>query len=252
MPIRFSSAVLIVCCTPALASVSVAAEKQTSPDLEQAARLIVEATNSFRLEQDRPKLKTSPKLEATARDFAAFMAQTDKYGHDADGSHPDDRVKKHEYEFCIVGENIAYEFNSEGFTTEELARRFVTGWENSPPHRKNMLEADLLELGVAVAHSEKSGKYYAVQVFGRPRSASIAFEIVNQSGVKATYEFDDRTETLDPGFTRGYEVCKPVTLKFTWTPAQGHAQSFHPAKGDRYVISRRSGKLSVRKRAAGR
>lgn len=225
---------------------------QRTPDLEQAARLVVEGTNSFRLEQDRPRLKTSPQLEATARDFAAFMARTDKYGHDADGSHPDDRVKKHGYEYCVVGENIAYEFNSEGFATEELAKKFVEGWQESPPHRKNMLDADLLELGVAVAHSEKSGKYYAVQLFGRPRSASIAFEIVNQSGVKITFALDDKTETLAPGFTRGYEVCKPVALKFPWTAAQGHAQTFHPAKGDRYLITRRSGKLSVRKRAARR
>ena len=113
-----------------------------APDLAEAARLIVEETNRFRQEQDRPELKTSPRLEATARDFAAFMARTDKYGHDADGSHPDARVTKHGYEYCIVGENIAFEFNSEGFATEELAGKFFEGWMNSPPHRKNLLDAE--------------------------------------------------------------------------------------------------------------
>ena len=243
---------LVVCTASPPGSDRAAAAARKTPDLEQAARLIIESTNSFRLERDRPKLETSPKLEATARDFAAFMARTDKYGHDADGSHADDRVKKHGYEYCIVGENIAYEFNSAGFATEELAKKFVEGWKNSPPHRKNMLDADMLELGVAVAHSGKSDKYYAVQVFGRPRSASIMFEVVNQSRVKITYDLDDKPETIEPGFTRGYEVCRPVVLKFSWTKAQGHPRTFHPEQGDRYLITRRGGKLSVRKRAVRR
>lgn len=38
--------------------------------------------------------------------------------------------------YCIVSENIAHQYNSLGFTTEELAEQFVQGWKNSPGHRK--------------------------------------------------------------------------------------------------------------------
>jgi uncharacterized protein YkwD len=220
------------------------------PDLGKTARIIVEGTNSFRRDQGRAELKTSPRLEATARDFAAFMARTDKYGHDADGNHPEDRVKKHDYDYCIVAENIAYEFNSNGFTTADLAKRFVEGWKKSPGHRRNMVDADLTDLGVAVSHSDTSGKYYAVQVLGRPKSAEIEFRLINESGVKIKYHLDDEAETLEPGFTRGYKVCRPTTLKFAWTSAEGQSQSFTPARGDRFFITRKNGKLSVRKRTA--
>jgi uncharacterized protein YkwD len=225
------------------------ASVQKAPDLDAAAKLIVEQANTFRRSEDRLALKTSPRLEATAREFAAFMARTDKYGHDADGRQPDGRVKEHGYEFCIIAENIAYQFNSEGFATAELAGHFVDGWKQSLAHRKNLLDPDLTETGAAVAHSQNSGKYYAVQVFGRPRSATISFQIVNQSGMKLQYRLDDQAEELEPGFTRTFEVCKAPKLSFPEATADGQALSFRPGARDRFLASRRNGKLSVRKRA---
>jgi uncharacterized protein YkwD len=223
-----------------------------SPDLDQAARLIIEQTNGFRRDEKRLPLKTSPPLEATARDFAAFMARTDKYAHDADGNHPEDRVKQHGYEYCIVAENIAYEFNSGGFETAELARKLMEGWKNSPGHRKNLLHPDLMELGVALAHSEHSGKYYAVQVFGRPKSAEITFQIVNNSGAKISYKLDGESEILEPRLRRTLQVCSPLTLSFPATAEGGLPQSFRPAKGDQFLVTQKNGKLSVRKQSRDR
>ena len=145
------------------------------PEVGVVTRLIMEGTNEFRKEEGRAELKSQPQLVATARDFADFLARTDKFSHEADGSDPSERAKKHDYDPCIVAENIAYEYNSAGFESDELARRFIEGWKKSPGHRKNMLDPDLLEAGMAVAQSKESGKYYAVQVFGRPRSAAIEF-----------------------------------------------------------------------------
>jgi len=39
-----------------------------------------------------------------------------------------------------------------------------------------MLDPDVTEIGVAIAQSEESQYFYAVQVFGRPKSLSIAFQ----------------------------------------------------------------------------
>ena len=99
-------------------------------------------------------MAVNPDLTDAARDFAAYMARTSRYGHTADGSRPADRAASHGYEYCVIAENIAYAFNSDGYTTEELGKTFVEGWKHSPGHRRNMLDPDVAETGVAVARSE--------------------------------------------------------------------------------------------------
>ncbi len=223
-----------------------------TPDLDETTRLLVEGTNSFRKQEHQPELKESSRLAKTARDFAAFMARTDKYGHEADGSQPAERVKKHGYEYCVVAENIAYEFSSEGFTTDELARGFLDGWKKSPGHRKNMLDPEVMEVGMAVAHSEQSDRYYAVQVFARPRSVAFSFEIVNESGLTIEYQLGDEALTLEPRYTRTHEVCIPAALKFAWKEAEGKPETFQPGRGDRFVVTREQGKFRVSRQAPGK
>jgi uncharacterized protein YkwD len=132
-----------------------------SIDLPLAEKLVVNLTNEFRTREGRGTLILAPKLDETAQDFAEFMARTDKYGHAADGKQPAARAKQHGYDPCIVAENIAYQYRSAGFSTQELAHGFVQGWMDSPGHRKNMLDADVTETAVAIAQSGKSGYYYA-------------------------------------------------------------------------------------------
>jgi uncharacterized protein YkwD len=141
------------------------------PDLDAVEQLIVEATNEFRRGEGLRTVTTSPVLARTVRDFADFIARTDRYGHEADGKQPSDRARAHGYDYCLVSENIAYQYNSAGFRTAALARDFVEGWKQSPQHRKNMLEPDAVDTAVAVARSDRSGKYYAVQMFGRAKSS---------------------------------------------------------------------------------
>ena len=101
------------------------------------------------------------------------MAATDMYGHEADGRQPWDRVRTQGYDYCEVAENIAYAWRTNGFSPEQLVNEFVQGWEHSPEHRKNMLNPDLTEIGVAVARSPDTGLYYAVQISaGRGRCGS--------------------------------------------------------------------------------
>lgn len=216
-----------------------------TPDLGDVTRLIMESTNSFRKQASRGELKSQPQLVATARDFAGFLARNDKFSHEADGSDPRERAKKHEYDPCIVAENIAHEYNSSGFDSDDLARRFIDGWKQSPGHRKNMLDPDLLEVGMAVAQSKKSSKYYAVQVFGRPRSAAIVFSVANESNAKIEYRLGDEKLTLEPRFTRTFEMCAASELRFAWTPAEGKPGSFQPVHGDRFIVRRKNGKFLV-------
>src|SRR5438067_432234 len=92
-----------------------------APDLAQVVDLIVRRTNEFRKQERRQPVKSEAKLTATAQYFAEYMARTGEYGHTADGNQPGGRAKKHDYAYCVIAENIAYEYNSAGFSTDNLA-----------------------------------------------------------------------------------------------------------------------------------
>ncbi|HVE90144.1 MAG TPA: CAP domain-containing protein, partial [Burkholderiaceae bacterium] len=120
-------------------------------DTAEAARRIVALTNAFRRGESLPPTGPAPQLTSTARYFADFMARTGKFSHSADGTEPAARAKRFGYEYCTVAENIGYVFSTGGIDTAELARRIFEGWQNSPEHRKNMVNADVTETAVAIA-----------------------------------------------------------------------------------------------------
>jgi uncharacterized protein YkwD len=183
-----------------------------TPDFPGVVKLIVDKTNAFRKEEGRAAVEVNEHLTKAARYFADYMAKEGKFGHTADGSRPADRAKKFGYDYCIVLENIAYEFNSAGFTTEDLGGRFVEGWKRSPGHRRNMLDPDVTDTGVAVARSETTGYYYAVQMFGRPKSKAIQFDFANESDATVEYRVGSRAFSLAPGYTRTHQLCRPADL----------------------------------------
>jgi len=215
-------------------------------DLDKVAGRIIDLTNAFRKEQGREPVRANAKLTRTARDFADYMARTDRFGHQADDNRPADRVAKHDYEYCVVAENIAYEYSSEGFGTEALAKAFVQGWKDSPGHRRNMLDPDVTETGVAVAQSETTGYFYAVQLFGRPASDRIEFRIGNRTEGTVEYAIDVRTFRLPPGATRIHQGCRPPVVTVHFSEKQGDQQTLKPRGGERYVVEQdRSGRFQV-------
>ena len=192
--------------------------EETRPDLSEVVQKIVDLTNEFRGEHDLNAVATNERLAKTSQYFADFMARTGKYGHTADDNTPAERAEQHEYAYCMVSENIAYQFRSTGFAADELAERLVTGWKESPEHRENMLDPDLMEIGVAVARAEDSPTYFAVQMFGRPDSAAISFEVTNESETEVEYTVccggSDRTFPLGPKQQRRHQRCRPTTIEF--------------------------------------
>ncbi|HYC37179.1 MAG TPA: CAP domain-containing protein [Usitatibacter sp.] len=204
--------------------------------------LIVEGTNDFRGEQGVARLERNTALERAARYFASFMARTDRYGHEADGSTPSARAKVHRYDYCLVSENISYQYSSADFSTEELARRYLEGWKKSPGHRKNMAEPAVVHIGVAVARSAETGRYYAVQMFGRPKSKMIEFRITNKTRDGVRYRMDDESFNLPAGSARIHQVCSPEDVVL-----QGaREQRARPAHGDRLAVHREAGRLILR------
>jgi uncharacterized protein YkwD len=205
-----------------------------TPDLAAVSRSIVERTNAFRKEQGLGPAAVDDNLKAAAEAFAAFMAREDRYGHTADGDRPAGRAKAHGYAYCIVLENIAYAFDPAGFTAEKLTEEFVTGWKESPGHRKNMLDPDVTETGVAVGRSKKTGYYYAVQMFGRPKSQAIEFEVENRADEAFDYVLGGREYSLPPEYTRTHTVCRPPAVAFRWPGGKkGADEKREPGNGDR-------------------
>ena len=230
-----------------------AASEAPVPDLDQVAQQIVAQTNVFRKSEDLQPLTTNETLKETAQDFADFMARTSKYGHYADGKSPAQRASEHNYDYCIVLENIAYRYSSQGFSADELASGFVTGWKNSKGHRKNMLDPAVTETAVAVAHSKESGNFFAVQLFGRPQSAAIEFQVANMTSEALQYSVtaqqprdseSNQSETanqsdtgspfeIPPRAIMTHQRCRPSQIHFQWMMQEKVIQ---PEGGMKYTV----------------
>jgi len=224
-----------------------AAVNGESPDLSKATQLIIDQTNEFRKQEKQPAVGVSKELTKAAEYFAQFMAKTGKYSHEADDKKPAERAKEHGYEYCIVLENIAYVSNSEGFTTEALAKEFVKGWQDSPGHRKNMLDPDVTDTGVAIARSEESGRYYAVQMFGRPKSKAIEFQITNRADVEIEYKVGDEEFKLPERTTRKHQECRPSEISFKAPKELADTKPVKLTGGEKLTITGKDGKYEVKK-----
>ena len=203
-----------------------------SPDLEQVERQVVRRTNEFRAENGLARLEVNAALTKAARAFADYMARNDRYGHDADGTRPADRAEARGYQYCTVLENISYQYSTASFGTEELARRFVEGWKGSPGHRGNMLDPLVVHMSATVAHSARTGRYYGVQMFGRPRASSFEFSVANRARAQVRYRVEDEAFTLSPGQERVHTVCAPREVTF----ANAEGGKFTPQAGDRLRV----------------
>ena len=202
---------------------------QARADTAEAARRVVALTNTFRRQQSLPITDPDPQLSSAARYFADFMARTGKLSHSADGSEPAARAKRFGYEYCTVAENIAYVYSSEGTDTAELARRLFEGWQNSQAHRENMLNPNVTETAVAIAHSPRTDYYYAVQLFGRPKSQMTEFKVANRTGVGVEYLLDGHTFQLPTRTTSTHQVCKRPVVEF-------RGKTLQPTNGQQLVI----------------
>lgn len=111
----------------------------------------------------------NPQLQAAAEGHAKAMAQQNFFSHTgADGSKMQDRIAAQGYNGRKLAENIA--------AGQPTAKEVVAGWLKSPGHRRNMLDCDFTETGLALvdqandkplAGKSAAYRYYWVQVFGR-------------------------------------------------------------------------------------
>lgn len=126
---------------------------------------------------------------------------------------PINRVREFGGKHNIVTENLAYQkVPSNEYTYLELANRFVTDWVGSPGHFRNIKDSRVTEFGLSVKYDSKSGRIYAVQVFGHVNSVTSFLGDVPTDA----YGIDYNNEKYEQKCTRCQEVMarKPAEVLY--------------------------------------
>jgi hypothetical protein len=175
-----------------------------------------------------------PKLDAAAKAFAGFMAETGRYGHGADGRRAAERASAAGYASCRLSENIGMIERREGLTTAALTRFFVAGWRDSRPHRAAMLAVSAVDTGIGLAKAPGANRYYAVQLFGRPRAKEIRYALVNRIDQPIAFRRGGKADTLSPGMAVTIRSCQPNEIALDGIAGSGAL--LEPEDGVRYEI----------------
>jgi uncharacterized protein YkwD len=88
-----------------------------------------------------------PELMRLAAEQAQVMAAKGKLDHDAKAPFQE-RIRKSGFDASVAVENIGAGYHT-------LAEAF-SGWRDSPPHRANMLNANVTRMGIAAVYTPKS------------------------------------------------------------------------------------------------
>ncbi len=112
----------------------------------EAAR---DAINNYRRTKGLKPLKLDAELTTAARAHAQDLAKWDRISHyGSDGSNPWDRVKRAGYNAKLAAENVG--------TGQATFDEVMKGWQNSPGHNKNLLQAEAQHIGLALVHDPKT------------------------------------------------------------------------------------------------
>ncbi len=133
------------------------------------AAVLVDLTNVDREAQQLQGLRINPKLVEAAQAKANDMAEKGYFAHQTpDGFDSWHWFELVGYDYAYAGENLAVDFGESGDV--QIA------WMNSPTHRKNILNENYTEIGIATAKGMYKGHEttFAVQMFGRPSAREVA------------------------------------------------------------------------------
>lgn len=116
----------------------------TKSDLSVQA--LVNATNVTRTQNGKAGLQLNPQLNTAAQAKANDMVAHNYWSHTAPtGNQPSAFVAGAGYQYQILGENLAYGFDS--------AKTTLNAWMHSDEHRANLLDSAYNEIGFGVATS---------------------------------------------------------------------------------------------------
>lgn len=172
-PMRFAKILLGVAATSlvgcsipmAAPSPGPVAHPETGGSYASMEARIFELINAERARHGLRALDWNERLDRAAKIQAQNMARLRKLSHtlpESDLPTLSRRAQYVGYPFGRIAENIALGYPN--------AESVVQGWMASPGHRKNILNQDVVDAGLAVARSS-SGRLYYCQVFGTQLSS---------------------------------------------------------------------------------
>lgn len=122
---------------------------------------VIQLVNEARLQNGLPVLSQDPVLMKAAQEKAADMTTLQYFAHvSPNGVSPWYWFEKNNYDYQYAGENLAINFTS---ATEQQK-----AWMQSESHRKNILNKNYKDTGVAIREGYINGKpaIVTVQLFG--------------------------------------------------------------------------------------
>jgi hypothetical protein len=129
---------------------------------------IINLSNQVRANLDLSALKENYSLDQAAMEKAKYIMVTGQFQHNFGDIKFSDWVKKQNYKYSYVGENLAIDFvSSEGV---------IEAWKKSPLHYKNIINSEFKDIGVAVLNGKFENEFttLVVQIFGTPSEFSQA------------------------------------------------------------------------------
>jgi hypothetical protein len=181
------------------------------------AQILFESANHERAAQGLAPLKWSATLATAARQHALRMAAQNTLSHQLPGEPAMvDRASQAGARFSSLAENVA-----EGPSAESIHQK----WMSSPPHRANLLDAQLDSVGIAAA--ERDGVLFAVEDFslavGRlsvEGQEGIVAAKLRSRGLRPLSDASDarRSCTLDKGYAGSH--APSFVLHYTTTDLQ--------------------------------
>ncbi len=152
---------------------------------QQITTEILALTNQDRQDNNLPILEINATLSSAAQDKANDMIANNYFSHyGLDGKEPWDWIDRGEYAYLYVGENLAMNFSSASSAHLALME--------SALHKKNILNNDYQDIGLAVASGEIDGEdtTILVELFGSREESESSVLVV------ATEENEDMSAAL--------------------------------------------------------
>jgi uncharacterized protein YkwD len=130
---------------------------------------VITLVNEARAKASLSVLSENSHLSQAAKSKAEDMIKKDYFAHNSvDGKTPWYWIEKAGYDYKYAGENLAVNFTS--------AETQQEAWMKSETHRKNILNKNYQEIGVAVTKGKIGGEEttLVVQMFGAPFVAAVS------------------------------------------------------------------------------
>lgn len=134
------------------------------PQRASVTQQIVALMNEERAKGGLRALTNDAQLQGAAQGHSDEMARTKNFSHTGSRpgrGQPADRVEAEGYSWARVAENI---FMAQGKSDQQLASSCVQAWMNSPGHRRNIMDRDVKNVGVAIGRNGQ-GEVYVTAVY---------------------------------------------------------------------------------------